>query len=200
MVFLTGNDNESKIEIIKKRIEDESCNIYEKSQYMIVIGDLTKDINWYHKSFITLTDRTPLIKLIEYFFNIKDYQKTICYIKAAFEIKSDSIDEKLLWMLYYSYWYNGDHINSKIYFDLCFSLNNIENQDTKYLNDYRYYYHLPKISIIGDTDIDIIYPEENLEIVYDKKNITGEYVILSENITSKLLNIEDYIDFKVIYI
>jgi hypothetical protein len=218
MIFLTDNDNESKIEILKKRIEEESCNIYEKSQYMIVLGDLTKDINWYHKSFLNLTDRIPLIKLIEYFFNTKDYQKTICYIKALLEIKSNNTDEKIIWMLYFSYWYNEDYENSKKYFDLCFSLNDIENQDPKYLNDYRYYYNLPKISIIGNNDIiDIIYPDDKLEIVYDKKEITGEFVILSENIISRstimveylkkindknslLLNAEDYLDFKVIYI
>lgn len=218
MIFLTDNDNDTKVEIIKKRIEDESCNIYEKAQYMIVLGDLTKNIDWYHRSFLTLTDRSPLIKLVEYFFNNADYQKTICYIKAAFEIKSDKNDEQLLWMLYFSYWYNGDYENSKIYFDLCFSLNDIENQDTKYLNDYRYYYNLPKITIIGNIDIDdIIYPTEKLEIVYDKKDITGEYIILSENVISRstimieylkmlnelkseLINVENYMDFKVIYI
>jgi tetratricopeptide (TPR) repeat protein len=218
MIFLTDNDNESKIEIIKKRIEDESCNIYEKSQYMIVLGDLTKDIDWYHKSFLNITDRIPLIKLAEHFFNLKDYQKTICYIKTALEIRSEKTDEKLLWMLYFSYWYNNDYENSKKYFDLCFALNDIENQDTKYLNDYRYYYILPKISILGNVDIvDLIYPEDKLEIIYDKKEITGEYVILSENIISRstimieylnklnnknsqLLNTEDYLDFKVIYI
>jgi len=158
-----------------------------------------------------------LIKLGEYFLNKQNFEKVICYIKAALEIDyyHTKNDSNLLWMLYYSYWYNGDYENSKKYFDLCLDLNDIDNLNDKYLNDYRYYYNLPKISILGNYDINIIYPQEKIEIVYNEDDIHSEYLILSENITSNSTIMKEYlkkinnknskildtnINFKVIYI
>jgi hypothetical protein len=65
----------------------------------------------------------------------------------------------------------------------------------KYLNFLRYYNPLPKVSIIDNSNRDfsnIIYPKNKLEIISNIDDITGEYVILSENIKSNADIIIEY--------
>lgn len=65
----------------------------------------------------------------------------------------------------------------------------------KYLNFLKYYNPLPKVSIVDNSNRnfnDIIYPENKLEIVSNPNDITGEYVILSENIKSNADIIIEY--------
>ena len=194
--LLKKDDLIGAINSFKKYIEYD-YDINKKYQSMIYLGDLTKDIEWYHKAFIINTNRDPLIKISKHFIENADYQKAICYIKAALEIDYfEPYENELFWMLYYSYWYNGDKKNSKIYFDKCLSNTEIENLEQKHLNDYRYYYDLPKITIIGNSSIilsEMIYPSDKLEFRLDKNDINGEYIIFSESIISKTSIITEYL-------
>lgn len=66
----------------------------------------------------------------------------------------------------------------------------------KYLNFLKYYNPLPKITIIDNTNKDfkdIIYPINKIEIVSNINNITGDYVILSEKITSNATIMIEYL-------
>jgi hypothetical protein len=68
----------------------------------------------------------------------------------------------------------------------------------KYLNFLRYYNPLPKITILDDNKNDInfeeiIYPKNKLEIVSDKNNISGEYVISANKIYSNAAIMIEYL-------
>lgn len=64
--------------------------------------------------------------------------------------------------------------------------------NNKYLNFLRYFNPLPKITIIGNCDIDIIYPKNKLEIIDDYNDISGEYIIYSNKILNEATLIIEY--------
>lgn len=75
----------------------------------------------------------------------------------------------------------------------------------KYLNFLTYYNDLPKISIINNKNIDInindiIYRKNKLEIVENVKDITGDYVINSEDVkTNETIIIEYFKKMNILY-
>ena len=179
------NDIEIKVKELIDNINSEETSDLDKSLFMIKLGDITQNIEWYNKSFLTYTNSISQIKLSDIFSELKDYQKSICYLKSALEL-NDNIDTYDIYKkLYFLYWYNNDIENSKKYYDICISMCKIDNLEESVLNDYRYYYDLPKISIIGDYNFELIYPEEKILNIKNIDNIMTEYVIYSENIKDK---------------
>jgi tetratricopeptide (TPR) repeat protein len=179
-----GSTQES-FEILKENVSSFSPN--DRYRAFLYLGDLTLDPEWYHGSFHIYTRRQPLLKLSEYYMNKKEYLKAVCFAKASLEIDhqddfSDELEDytdKAHWLLYFNYWYIGKKDDSKIHYDICYGYHELENMPDKYLNDYRFYYDLPTITINGECSVtDLIYPVENL--IKD-----GDYIIESTDITQK---------------
>jgi glycosyltransferase involved in cell wall biosynthesis len=133
----------------------------EKAQSMIYIadcygflGDREKQIEYYSKAFHTDSNRREaLIKLAQFYLWSQNYVAAISYAKASLEIEwqdyyanhmSHYTDEPHR-ILYLAYGYLGKVNEAKKHIDICLSYfpNNSE-----YLNHYRYYSVLPKISVI----------------------------------------------------
>lgn len=74
--------------------------------------------------------------------------------------------------------------------------------NNNYLNFLKYFRPLPKITIFNSNNKiveNIIYPENKIEIVSENDKITGDYVILSENILNSATILIEYFNKKNIY-
>ena len=72
----------------------------------------------------------------------------------------------------------------------------------KYLNFLTYYTKLPKITILNYNNrnlTNILYPKEKLEIISNKNDITGDYIILSNNIITSATLLIEYFNKENIY-
>jgi tetratricopeptide (TPR) repeat protein len=136
----------------------------ERSESMIYIGDCYKKlgeedkaIEWYHKAFQEESGRRePLIRLAEYYYAKNDFQKVICYCKAALEIA---------WSGFYSNnKYHYEHIPHELLAEAywCFGKKDEAREQLekalsympsngKLLYDMRFHYDLPKISFVIPT-------------------------------------------------
>lgn len=136
----------------------------ERSQSMIYIGDCyktlgdeVKAVEWYHKAFQEEAGRRePLMRLAEYYNTKKDWQRVVCYCKAALEIG---------WNGYYSNnKYHYGHIPHEFLAEAYWCLGNKEEARKhidealkhmpyhgKLLYDYRFHYELPKVSFVIPT-------------------------------------------------
>lgn len=136
----------------------------ERSQSMIYIGDChwklgddVKTVEWYEKAFKEDSSRREaLIKLAEFYYRKKDWQKSACFAAASLQIKwhgfyannkyhYEHIPHELLAEVS---WHLGDREESKKHFNKC-----LEYQpcNAKFLHDYRFHYSLPKISFLIPT-------------------------------------------------
>jgi len=194
----------------------------EKAQSMIFIGDACKSlgseesaIEWYHNSFtIESGRREALMRLAQLYYEKRDAQKTLCYCAMALEILESNFyandlsdyTNKPHELMYWALWQLGRTEESKKHFDLAF---NYQIHNSKYLFDYRWYYELPKVSIIipnlGRPDglkrcldsIEILnYPRELIEtiVIEDEPRLgvparvkegieksTGEWIVYAAN-------------------
>jgi len=219
-LFYTGRYN-SAIKEFKRHINMNGWKL-EAAQSMIYIGDCygrlnkpKEQVDWYNKSFYFDSNRrAALIRLAEFYKHNKNYKATAAYASAALEIPITdyySNDSKHYAQYPHEllYWANGwygeidgakQHIKKALEYQ---PLNSI------YLRDLRYYYDLPKISIIIPTlgrkeglkkCLDSIkrlnYPEEKIEKIvindeprigvplrvkegYEKSN--GDYICYAAN-------------------
>ena len=136
----------------------------ERAQSMIYIGDChwklgdnKKAVEWYHKAFQEDSSRREaLIKLAEFYYREKDWQRCACYAAASLEIKwhgfyannkyhYEHIPHELLAEME---WYLGNKDKSKEHYDKCLAY---QPYNARFLHDYRFHYSLPKVSFLIPT-------------------------------------------------
>lgn len=177
----------------------------ERSQSQIHIGDCylnigetQKAIHSFIDAFDTLpTRREPLMRIAEYYYKAGSPDHVIGYVAAALQMKGDAFYANFQpyyenvpheWM-YWALWQKNEYLASKQHFDICMAY---QPFNSKYLHDFRYYYELPKISIIApikgrpegtDRLVESIkrlnYPQEKIEVVllYDGEKPHKEWDI-----------------------
>lgn len=178
----------------------------EASQSMIFIGDAVKrlgkdPVEWYQKAYnLEAGRREPLIRLAEYYFELKDYQKVVAYMEMALTIPRSNFyadsQEHYTYrpheLLYVSYWYLGNKEKSKEHYDIAARY---RPNDYKILNDRQFYYDLPKVTIIIptlgrpeglqrclDSIKNLIYPKELIEVL----TIDGDIKTVPEKVAEGL--------------
>jgi len=125
---------------------------------------------------------------INYFLTKLDEKNDLFYIKFnsqnnsifGFNSQTNEFGEKILWGRYDSVYKNHSEYTKA------------PEETKKYMNDnylnfLKYYTPLPKITILNTENKDfkdIIYPQNKLEIISDENNITGDFIITSDKITS----------------
>ena len=136
----------------------------ERGQSMIYIGDCywklgedTLAVEWYQKAFAEDGGRREtLIKLAEFYYRKKDWQRCACYAAASLQIKwhgfyannkyhYEHIPHELLAEVL---WYLDDREQSKVHYDKCLEY---QPYNARFLHDYRFHYRLPKISFLIPT-------------------------------------------------
>ena len=158
--FYYTNRPKSAIKEFKRHISFNAWHS-EKAQSMIYIGecygflgDRENQISYYSLAFHTDSyRREALIKLAQYYLWSNNYMGAICYAKASLEIGwqdyyanhlSHYTDEPHR-ILYLAYGYIGNLIEARKHIDICLSYH---PNHPDYLAHYRYYFDLPKISVL----------------------------------------------------
>lgn len=120
------------------------------------LGDQENAISWYVKSFdLEPGRREPLMKLAELYFKRGSRQHVLAYANAALTIPESNFyanyqpyyEELPHELLYWALW-EIDRGASKSHFDACLGYKPLHQ---KYLHDMRWYYSLPKVSIVIPT-------------------------------------------------
>jgi glycosyltransferase involved in cell wall biosynthesis len=154
------NRPKSAIKEFKRHISFNAWNS-ERAQSMIYVGecygflgDRENQINYYSLAFHTDSHRREaLIKMAQYYLWSNNYLGAICYAKASLEIKwqdyyanhiSHYTDEPHR-ILYLAYGYSGNIEEARKHIDICLSYH---PNHPDYLAHYRYYFDLPKISVL----------------------------------------------------
>lgn len=119
------------------------------------MGNIREAIhNWIDAFDMNPGRREPLMKIAEHYYKAGSVDHVIAYVAAALQIKEGSFYANFQpyyenlpheWM-YWALWQKGEYNAAKRHFDICFAL---QPFNSKYLHDYRYYYELPKISIVA---------------------------------------------------
>lgn len=136
--------------------------VTEASQSMIFIGDayrrMEKDpTSYYERAFeMEPNRREPLIRLAEYYSSKDDHQKVVEYAEKSLSILRGNFyadyQEHYTYrphdLLYKAYWYLNNKEKSKENYDISASY---KPHDPWILKDRRFYYQLPKITIILPT-------------------------------------------------
>lgn len=136
----------------------------ERSQSQIHIGECFMALGQVQKAIHSWIDaldtcparREPLMKIAEYYYRAKSPRHVIAYASAAMTIPNNSFYATFQpyyqhiphEMLYWAWWEIGDKVRSHAHFDACIRL---QPYNSKYLRDSRWYWDLPKVSIIIPT-------------------------------------------------
>lgn len=151
------------------------------------LGDTDKAIEAYLNSFaLEGGRREALLRLAATYLEKEDYQNVIKYCEQAINISWSSYYANIAShykeapheLLYIAYYWLKDLENSKKHFDIAM---NFAPLKPKILHDYRFYYKLPKVSVIiptlgrpaglkkcKDSIKKLVYPQELIEVlVYD---------------------------------
>jgi len=179
---------------IKQLEKHAAMNVWEpeRSQSLVFIGDAYMSLgkedkameSWQRAFSIHAHRREPLIRLAEYYYRRGDFQRTACYAEAATTIPENNFYANNYAhytfypheLLYWAYWYLGNRGKSKEHFDKAFGC---LPSKIKYLNDSKFYYELPKVSIIiptiegreeglkkvQESISRLDYPEDKLEVI-----------------------------------
>jgi len=160
--LLWVNRPKSAIKELKRHI---SMNAWqpERAQSMVYLGDAYKQlgseecVDWYLKSFITESGRRePLMRLCQYYFEKNDPQKVASFAKAALEIpisnfyanNADDYADKPHAFLHWSLYCLGRRDEALYHFNISRQYKPLLS---KYLFEYRYFYELPKVTILIPT-------------------------------------------------
>lgn len=121
------------------------------------MGDSKSAIHSWVDAFDTAPNRRePLMRIAEYYYKVGSPDHVISYVAAALQIKGDNFYANFQpyyenlpheWM-YWALWKKNELNASKQHFDICFGY---QPFNSKYLHDFRFYYNLPKISIVIPT-------------------------------------------------
>jgi tetratricopeptide (TPR) repeat protein len=136
----------------------------ERAQSMIYIGNCNlmigkkkEAVEWFKKAFDEDSGRREaLIRLAEFYYREKDWQKCACYAAASLEIgwsgyyannkyHYEHIPHELLAEVK---WYLKDKAGSKYHFDKCLEF---QPYNSRFLHDYRFHYPIPKVDFIIPT-------------------------------------------------
>lgn len=136
----------------------------ERSQSLIHIGEAQLELGFDQAAIHSWTDaldvcptrREPLMKIAEFYYKKSNTDMVIIYASAALQVPQNNFYASFQpyyqqyphELLYWAYWQKGDKALSKEHFDKALAL---QPHNPKYLHDYRFYYDLPKISIIIPT-------------------------------------------------
>jgi len=194
----------------------------EQAQSVIFIGDCYEKLGeydnaidaWSRAFLIDSSRRESLLRLAQFFYKRNDAQKTACYCGAALQIQNGFFYANNQYdysnhpheLMYWAQWNTGDHEASKYHFDKAHSYQPL---NSKYLHDYRFYYDLPKISIVLPTlgrqeslqrclssIKHLNYPQEKIELIVieDEPRVgvpkrvaegvdksTGEFIVFASN-------------------
>ena len=121
------------------------------------LGDKENAVASWHKAFeIDGSRRESLLRLAQFYFNHQDWQKVVCYAKAALEIPyyafyaNNACDYTYVphELIYQAKLWLGDRDGAKEHFEKAFEYS---PQDSKNLFHTRYFYGLPSVSIILPT-------------------------------------------------
>lgn len=163
----------------------------EKSQSMIhiaeahaMMGNWDNAVAWYMNAFNEVpTRREPLMKIAEHYYKLGMVDHVIAYVSAALQIKGDNFyanfqpyyENMPHEMMYWALWQKKELRASKTHFDICLGY---QPFNQKYLHDFRFYYELPKMSIVIPTlgrpeglvgvlkSIDRLnYPKDKIEVI-----------------------------------
>lgn len=176
----------------------------EKSQSQIHIGDCymrmgdaQKAVHSYIEAFNTHPlRREPMMKIAEYYYNNRMHHHVIAYVAAAMQIRGDDYYANYQpyyenvpheWM-YWALWQTEEFQASKQHFDICLAY---QPFNPKYLHDFRYYYELPKLSVVlsadankevGDSVRALNYPQEKITICHegDGEERAGDWIVFVE--------------------
>lgn len=132
---------------------------FERSQSLISIGDCLmrqgkeKDaIEYYHKAYLEHSNRYPIYRIGEYFFNKGIWDKCIFYLEGCLSITNYN-DDSFIYkdgpysMLYIAYWWIGDKKKGKYYFDKALA---IDPYNSTYLSETKYHYEYHGNDIHGN--------------------------------------------------
>ncbi len=195
----------------------------ERTQSMIYIGDCYAALGkeelavecWNKAIEMDASRREPLMRLAEYYFHKNDHQRTAIYAAGAlqipwnnfyanFQAHYENLPHELM---YWAKHYMGDMTAAMEHFTTALKYQPL---NSKYLHDYRFYYTLPKISVILPTlgrpeglerAINSIknqnYPAELIELLVMDDNVerrgvpkrvaegyeqsTGDYIVFASN-------------------
>lgn len=168
----------------------------ERAQSMVFMGDAygmlrkpEEQVAWYNKAFyFDCSRREPLMKIARFYQHNNNHRAAACYATAAMEIpwvdfyannKAHYTSEPHE-ILYWARGWMGDVEAAKAHI-----LKALEYQplNSKYLHDYRFYFELPKVSIILPTlgreeglkkclkSIDALnYPQDKVELILIQDN------------------------------
>lgn len=217
-LFWTGRSHSAIRELI--RHVDMNRWPAERAQSCIYIGDAylslgqeENALTWYHRAnIIDGQRRVPFMRLADYYFRRNDPKRVVTYAEAALTVpKGNFYSEEAAHyrhapheLLYWAYWYTGDHAKSKEHFEIARSF--MPNH-SKYLFDQRFYEDLPTVTVVlpqlGREESfqracksveGLIYPKEKLEFLVEDGEGTvpnkvakmyaaskGEWIVFASN-------------------
>lgn len=136
--------------------------------------------------------REPFMKIAEYYYQLRKPDQVLAYAAAALQVKGESFYSNFQpyyehlphEMLYWALWEKGEKEASRQHFDVCMGY---QPHSSKYLNDYQFYYKIPKVSCIilnrtgstrcEDSLKEISYPTEYLEYSKSESGISDANAI-----------------------
>lgn len=136
----------------------------ERSQSLVHIGEAQMGLGlakaamhtWMDALDVCPTRREPLMKIAEHYYKLGNADQVITYVSSALQIPRSNFyasfgpyyEQYPHELLYWAYWQRGEKALSMFHFKQAFKF---QPHNPKYLHDYRFYYDLPKISIIAPT-------------------------------------------------
>lgn len=140
----------------------------ERAQSLIYIGDclLTmgqpeRALGAFAQAFDISPDRRePFMRIAEYYYRKHSADHVIAYVAAALQIPAgnDFYGNFMPYyrnlpheLMYWALWQKKEYKASKMHFDICFAY---EPFNEKYMADYQWYYKLPKMSFIVESNGD----------------------------------------------
>lgn len=99
----------------------------------------------------------------------------MAYATAAAQLVGDDIQTQYLYeILYWAHYKIGNISMARSFFNMAVGYEQLKK---KYLIDYKYFYPLPVVSIIGQTEIVQNYPKEKIEYLSEVDQAKGEWLV-----------------------
>lgn len=181
---------------MKKESITSFVSLIEKGDQHKKGGERDLAIASYLKSFdLDPNRREGLMRVADIYYHEGKPDHVIAYVAAALQVSFDSeiyTDDTSYYeylpheYMYWALWQKGEYLASKKHFDICMGYLPFSS---KYLHDFRYYYELPKITIVASNGVTdalatstttLNYPSEKIELVNEGDPVekrTGEWLV-----------------------
>jgi tetratricopeptide (TPR) repeat protein len=160
----------------------------------MALGDSDAALAAWTKAFeIEPNRREPLMKIADFYYKKRSPHHVIAYTAAALQVKGGDFyanyqpfyEDYPHEILYWALWQVGDTKQAKAHFDICRAYKPFRE---KYMHDMRFFYSLPKVSIVRDPEaasavLESVrasnWPTEKFEMVNSIKETTGDILLFA---------------------